>query len=192
MLIDACKGRTPSKGSLQSSKVSPHFLLCSQRKPPSDPKTPTLPLHPHLLSRASRSAMFDAPPPRRLTELRWPLRSSSTPNSELVRRLPSRPELELAFVWTRSRLLVELNRFANSVKLRRLTLVLLLRFRSFASRSPVVKFPLLLVEFMSFRVGTAAADTEREGRAREFGRLLRFEEVVPVRGLRPPPLEEPP
>ena len=31
-----------------------------------------------------------------------------------------------------------------------------------------------------------AVDTEREGRANDVGRLFRWEEPVPVRGLRPP------
>lgn len=44
---------------------------------------------------------------------------------------------------------------------------------------------------MSFSVGTVAADTDREGSARELGRLLRCDAFVPVRGRRPPPLELP-
>ena len=79
-----------------------------QRKPPSL-KTPTPPLHALSLSLPT-----------------------SPSASILSLLLPSRPELELeddAFVCTKSKLLVELRRLANSWKLSRLALVLTLRRR---------------------------------------------------------------
>jgi hypothetical protein len=107
---------------------------------------------------------------------------SSSPYSELPLLDPSLPELELAFVWTRSRLLVELNLFANSWKESLLTLVLLLLF-SFGSRSGAAKPE-------SLREGMVVAEIDLEGSARELGRELRWEEeFVPVRGRSPPPLE---
>ena len=105
------------------------------------------------------------------------LSCSSTPYSLLPLLEPSLPELLELLVCTSSRLLVELNLFANSENERRLTLVLLLRF-NFSSVPAWRLFP-------SLRLGTAVVDIEREGKAIEFGRLppLR-EEVVPVRGRR--------
>jgi len=119
-----------------------------------------------------------------------PVVASSTPYSLLPRLLPSRPELELALVWTSNRLLVELNLFANSVKESRLTLVLLLLF-SFGS-VPAFKLLLLLPLLPLLRLGIVVVEKEREGRAREFGLLFLWcEGVVPVRGRRPPSLEWP-
>jgi hypothetical protein len=101
---------------------------------------------------------------------------SSTPYSELPLRLPSRPELLDAFVCTSSKLLVELKRFANSEKLNLFTLVLLLLFTLV---SVGCKLPL------SLALGTAVVDIERDGKAREFGRLPPFrDEAIPVRGRR--------
>ena len=91
------------------------------------------------------------------------------------------------FVCTSSRLLVELRRFANSVKLSRLTLVLLLRF---TAKSPAVRLPLLVLAVSSSDMGTLFADTERYGSPMELEQLLRCEGPVPLRGRRPPPLEE--
>jgi hypothetical protein len=170
----------------------PHFLSTKiqnsqvQRNPPSEPKTPTLPLQPHLLSLSLLLSIpipiptiFNAAPPPPLIPKRSSLLSpiSSTPYSELPLLLPSLPELELALVCTRSKLLVELSLFANSEKLSRLTLVLL---RLFTLASVVCnELPL------SLKFGTAVVDIEREGKASEFGRLPPFrEDVVPVRGRR--------
>ena len=102
-------------------------------------------------------------------------------------RWPSRPELEDAFVllWTKSKELVLLNRFANSVKLSLFTLVELLLFSFPAAKLP---FPLELEE-VSFKVGIVVAEIEREGRAREFGLLFLLcccvTVFVPVRGRSP-------
>lgn len=63
---------------------------------------------------------------------------------------------------TKSNELVELNRFANSVKLNLFTLVELLLFS--------LRLPFPLEE--SFRLGIVVVDIEREGKAREFGRLV--------------------
>jgi len=120
-----------------------------------------------------------------------PVVASSTPYSLLPRLLPSRPELELALVWTSNKLLVELNLFANSVKESRLTLVLLLLF-SFGSVAAFKLLLLLPLLPLSLRLGIVVVEIEREGRAREFGLLFLWcEGVVPVRGRRPPLLEWP-
>jgi hypothetical protein len=111
-------------------------------------------------------------PPLKFTEARKPRSSTSAPYSLLPLLLPSLPELEDACVLlcTNSKELVELNRFANSVKLSLFTLVELCLFRfSF----PVARFPFALeLEGMSFTLGIAVVEIEREGRAREFGRLF--------------------
>jgi len=97
------------KRHIQSSITIIYMVsLCFQRKPPSPPKAPTLPRHPQRLS----FSVLLVAPPLRLTEFRCPMVSSAPPNSLLVL-----PEFELAFVCTNSKLLVELSRFANSVKL---------------------------------------------------------------------------
>jgi hypothetical protein len=122
-----------------------------------------------------------------MTGLRTFFSSFSTPYSLLVLRLPSIPELELAFVCTSSRLLVELSLLANSWKLRRLTLVLLLLF-SLSDELALRLLPELVP--LSLRLGMVTAETERDGRARLLGRLVLFrDEVVPARGRRPPPDE---
>ena len=188
------------QASLQSSKVSgTRYHQCCQsvvkplaasvkniyhRNPPSAPKAPTLPLHPHLLSRFCAAIS----PPRILIPIllfEFERSNSSTPYSLLPRPLPSRPEVELLFVWTRRRLDVLLKRLAKSVKLRRLTDVLL-RLLSLASVLPARRVLLLLS--LSRRVGTAVLDMERDGNARELGRLplgRGWDGVVPVRGRRP-------
>jgi hypothetical protein len=88
-------------------------------------------------------------------------------------------------VWTRSRLLVELRRFENSEKLRRLTLVLLWRCCSLGSRSGAARLlvPLELAR-SSRRLGIVLTEMEREGSARELGRLRLRCEGEPVRGRR--------
>jgi len=165
---------TPSQSSLQSSNTLQQRL---QRKPPSLPKTPTLPRHPHRLSRSllfSPSLLINPPP---LKPSLSSARPSSTPYSLLPRRLPSRPLLLLALVWTSSRLLVELNLLANSEKLNLLTLVLLLLL-IFAS-VPVCS------ELLSLKLGTAVVEIDLEGSAMELGREPPVrDEVVPVRGRR--------
>ena len=176
------------------SKVSFIFirLLVAQRKPPSPPKTPTLPLQPQRLSLASLSPAAVGAPPLKLTEARKPCSSASTPYSLLPLLLPSLPEFEDAFVFlcTKSKELVLLSLFANSVKLSRFTLVEL-RLCKFSF--PTARFPFVLeLEEVSFRLGIAVVEIEREGRAREFGRLFLLcccvTVLVPVRGRSPPEL----
>jgi hypothetical protein len=94
----------------------------------------------------------------------------------------------LVLLWTKSKELVLLSLLANSVKLSRFTLVEL-RLFSF----PAERFPLALeLEDVSFKLGIVVVEIEREGRAREVGRLFLLcccvTALVPVRGRSPPEL----
>ncbi len=90
--------------------------------PPSAPKTPTLPRQLHALSVLSRSVRgVGDRTPRGCSAPRSPCCCEPSPAVSLLPRLLAALAL-LAFVCTRRRLLVLLNRFANSVKLARFAL----------------------------------------------------------------------
>ena len=97
---------------------------CHHTNPPS-PKTPTLPRQLQAFSVLSRSVrgVGDRSP----RGPRSPCCCEPSPAVSLLPRLLA-PLALLAFVWTKSRLLVLLSRFVNSVKLPRFALEVDMRF----------------------------------------------------------------